>query len=222
MKPRSNQLLTFRIFALLTILAFSAAASAQKGAIAGKVTDVDTGEPLIGANVSVPGTSLGAAAGQDGGYLIENVPAGEREIRVSFIGYPSEIQQVTVLANETVTVNFQLSQSVLLGNTVVVSASRRPEKLTEAPATISVIDASDLARTTGFTYGEALKQAKGVDTYRTGIDGVTVNARGFMTAYSYRMQLMADGRNSMCLERVRRRGSNFPLRAKTLIELKRF
>ncbi len=197
MKPRSNQLLTFRIFALLTILAFSAAASAQKGAIAGKVTDVDTGEPLIGANVSVPGTSLGAAAGQDGGYLIENVPAGEREIRVSFIGYPSEIQQVTVLANETVTVNFQLSQSVLLGNTVVVSASRRPEKLTEAPATISVIDASDLARTTGFTYGEALKQAKGVDTYRTGIDGVTVNARGFMTAYSYRMQLMADGRNSM-------------------------
>lgn len=95
--------------------------------------------------------------------------------------------------------DFSLTESTLPGETLVVSASRRPEKLTDAPASISVVTAKELRRSTGFTYGEGLMKAKGVDVYRTGIDGVGLNARGFMTAYSYRMQLIADGRNSIWL-----------------------
>ncbi|MDQ7053852.1 MAG: carboxypeptidase-like regulatory domain-containing protein, partial [candidate division KSB1 bacterium] len=169
----------------------------QTGTISGTVKANDTGEPLIGANVVIVNTSLGSATNTNGQFEIQQVPPGQYTVKAVFIGYHSMIQEVRLNAGETVTVNFDLEPSTVMGEEIVVSASRRVEKLTEAPATIMVVNADEIARTTAFTYGDALVKAKGVDIYRTGIDGVGINARGFMTAYSYRMQLMADGKNAM-------------------------
>lgn len=182
--------------ALLTTLMVSTAA-AQQGSITGRVIDEQTGEPLIGANISVVGTNYGTATDDQGRYSIKHLPVGAFDVQARFIGYASAIKSVKVSAAQTQTLDFSLRMSSLPGEDVVVTASRRAEKMTEAPATISVVGARELDRTTGFSYGEALSKAKGIDFYRTGIDGIGINARGFMTAYSYRTQLMADGKNSM-------------------------
>ena len=57
------------------------------GKISGKITDRDTGEPIIGANIIIAETYLGAAADIDGYYYINNIPPGEYTVSITAIGY---------------------------------------------------------------------------------------------------------------------------------------
>jgi len=65
--------------------------SAMIAKIPGVVTDVEIGEPLIGCNVIVMGTSLGASTGMDGYYFILDVPPGRYDLQISMIGYSKKI-----------------------------------------------------------------------------------------------------------------------------------
>jgi hypothetical protein len=80
-----KRFLTFA--ALATIAALSATAQEQTGRIIGKVTDGMTKEPIVGANVVVVGTGLGAATDIEGRFDIRRVPLGTYAVRVSTIGY---------------------------------------------------------------------------------------------------------------------------------------
>ncbi|MFQ6115227.1 MAG: carboxypeptidase regulatory-like domain-containing protein, partial [bacterium] len=173
-----------------------AMAWAQTGTIAGKVTDED-GNPLAGANVEIVGTSMGAATSNDGTYLISNVAAGSYTLKTTYLGFEEMTMEVKVAAGETATVDFALAETTLYGETVVVTASRRPEKITEAPATISVISARDLDNYPAFGAGDLLARLKGVDFVRSGVNGVGINARGFNNAFNTRMLALTDSRNSM-------------------------
>ncbi|MBC8345798.1 MAG: TonB-dependent receptor [Candidatus Marinimicrobia bacterium] len=177
------------------ILLMSAVLFAQTGNISGKVTD-ENGLPLPGANVVVDGTSMGAAAGGDGSFSVTNVPNGTYTVTASVIGYASASESVTVSDGDA-TVNFSLGQSVLPSEEVVVSASRRAEKIVDAPATIYVINEAKIRRSTGFNVGALMKEVKGADIYQAGIQGIGINARGFMSAYSYRFMMLGDGMNAM-------------------------
>lgn len=61
----------------------------QRGAITGKVVDANTGENIIGANVLIEGTSIGAATDIEGKYFIKNVEPGKHTLVISFISYAS-------------------------------------------------------------------------------------------------------------------------------------
>ena len=60
---------------------------AQSGSITGLILDAENNDPLIGANVIVVGTTMGAATDLNGNYLIQNVPVGAVSLNVSYIGY---------------------------------------------------------------------------------------------------------------------------------------
>ena len=60
---------------------------AQTGSIKGIIVDQDDEDPLIGANIVIDGTTMGAATDAEGMYLIINVPAGEHILKVTYIGY---------------------------------------------------------------------------------------------------------------------------------------
>ena len=96
---------------------------AQTGKIKGKVTDLSSGEPLIGANILVVGTSLGAATDVNGEYTIFNLQAGVYEVKSSYIGYQTiTVTNVRVSADLTTTTNFQLpSEGFTVDEVVVVS-----------------------------------------------------------------------------------------------------
>lgn len=111
-----------RIIMLLLFLSLPSLLLAQ-GRISGKVTDLETGEPLIGANVLVVGTSAGAATDVNGKYLIINLPAGTVEVKCSYIGYQtitiSDVRVTTGLTNE---INFQLpAEGVSVSDVVVIA-----------------------------------------------------------------------------------------------------
>lgn len=113
-----------RITLLLLFLSLPSLLLAQ-GRIKGKVTDLQTGEPLIGANVLVVGTSYGAATDVNGEYLIINLSAGTIEVRCSYIGYQTiTISDVRVTTGLTTEVNFQLPAEGISVEDVVVIAER--------------------------------------------------------------------------------------------------
>jgi hypothetical protein len=108
---------------LFSLLLLSSNLFAQSGKISGKVTDLTSGEPLIGANIIVVGTSFGAATDIKGEYAIRNLTAGTYEVRASFIGYQT-ITSTNVRINTDLTteLNFQLpSEGISVGEVVVVS-----------------------------------------------------------------------------------------------------
>ena len=93
------------------------------GKVAGAVTDTDSGNALVAANVALVGTPYGATTTDDGRYHILNVPAGRYELRVDYIGFKSYIvQEIRVSPDLTTRVDVALEATTLdVGETVVVA-----------------------------------------------------------------------------------------------------
>ena len=93
------------------------------GKLRGTITDMDTGEPLIGANVIIVGTSFGAATNIDGEYSILNLEAGTYEVKASYIGYQTiTISNVRINADLTTQLNFELpAEGITVADVVVIS-----------------------------------------------------------------------------------------------------
>jgi hypothetical protein len=101
-----KRMITVLIFLLfLPALVFAGTA----GKIKGKVTDLQSGEPLIGANVIVVGTSYGAASDVKGEFVINNLNAGTYTLKASYIGYQTiTVSNIRVNSELTTEMNFQL------------------------------------------------------------------------------------------------------------------
>jgi hypothetical protein len=109
------------------------------GKIVGRVIDAETGDPLIGANVIVEGTSLGAAADVDGYYMILNVRPGTYSIRAMMIGYQDfVVQNVKVLIDINTDVDFTMVMTTLLGREVVVIAQEPAVRMDVTSTTFSI------------------------------------------------------------------------------------
>ncbi len=95
----------------------------QTGKISGVITDTTTHEPLIGANVIVQGTTMGAATGLNGDYAILSIPPGTYTLRFSMVGYTTYIvNNVIVHIDQTTTIDAKLSPQTIQTQEVVVTA----------------------------------------------------------------------------------------------------
>ena len=103
----------FLLFSTVSIQSFS-----QSVSISGNVSDESGG--LIGVNILVKGKVLGTVSDRDGNFSL-NVSESPATLVFSIVGY--ETQEVTISSN-TSDLNITMSESVLLGSEVVVSASR--------------------------------------------------------------------------------------------------
>jgi iron complex outermembrane receptor protein len=173
-----------------------ATAPARQGAgrIVGRVTDAD-GRAVGGAQVQVEGTTHRALSDDDGRYRIGGVPDGRYTLRVTRIGQRARtVPDVAVRAGEETTADVVTEGSAVAIGGVVVSASRRVEKVTDAPATVTAIGTAQLDQTVGNIFAGALKEAKGVDFIQTGMTTVAINARGFNSSFNNRFLMVEDGR----------------------------
>src|SRR2546430_14818263 len=64
-----------------------AVAGAQQGTVAGRVTDQANGQPLVGARVTIMGTSLSAQTNAEGRYTLPRGPGGQLTVRGSALAY---------------------------------------------------------------------------------------------------------------------------------------
>ncbi len=166
----------------------------QTATITGKVLDASDGSPLMGANVVLEGTTQGAASSTDGQYSIFQVVPGDYTLMVSYIGYESLKMDVTVIGGETLSQDLELEPEAIQMETYVVTASRRRERVEDAPAAISVISKTEIRRESNTNLGDYLKGTKGIDFTQSGIDSYNMTARGFNSSFSSRLLTLTDGR----------------------------
>lgn len=175
----------------------ASAAFAQTATLQGKVTDAQTGAPLPQANVVVTatGTTTGAATASTGAFEVKDLAAGTYTVTVSYVGYEKRIiAGVEVKAGETRLLNIALTPTAIMFNPIVVSASRRQEKALEAPAAISVLEATQIQRRPALTATDYLRAVPAVDITTNGIAQSTVAVRGFSSAMSGALHSLTDNR----------------------------
>ncbi|MCX6151270.1 MAG: TonB-dependent receptor [Ignavibacteriales bacterium] len=110
------------------------------GKISGKATDAKSNEPLIGINVVLVGTSMGASTDVDGNYFILNIPPGVYQVKATGIGYaPVTITDVRVSVDQTTKIDIKLGEQVIQLENVIVTAARPiiQKDLTSTEAKIS-------------------------------------------------------------------------------------
>jgi hypothetical protein len=147
---KNSNLCNLRNLWLLFLLMIPSTATAQgNGSITGRVYDAVTQEPLVGANVIVRGTSLGAATDVDGRFSIRNVPAGTYRVEASVIGYRSMVMAdlVTAPGRET-QVEFALHEVTIDLGEVEVQAEYFRE-LSDAQVSAQMLSYEEIRRSPG-------------------------------------------------------------------------
>ncbi|MCH6574015.1 MAG: TonB-dependent receptor [Bacteroidetes bacterium] len=171
---------------------------AQTATLSGRVTDAETGEALTGANVVVAGPSLtelrGAATAANGNYSISGLPVGLYDVTVTYIGYETDATSVSLSAGQRRIIDFALTPKVVLGQEVVVSISRRQEKILEAPAAVSVITSKDIEARPTLSPADHLQGIPAVDIVSNGINQKNVVVRGFNNIFSGSLLSLTDNR----------------------------
>ncbi len=99
----------------------------QNGKLVGNVNDAVTKEALIGANIILNGTNIGAASNTEGKFIILNIPPGRYDVSASMIGYGKvTISNVEIFIDRTTQVDFSLQDQSVQMEQVLIVAARNP------------------------------------------------------------------------------------------------
>jgi TonB-linked SusC/RagA family outer membrane protein len=124
---------------------YLASDDASAGIIRGRVTAGDTGEPVEVAHVTVVGTTFSAVTSANGDYVISGVSAGLYTLRVSRLGYADATQEnVQVIDDATVTVNFTVRTSALTLDEIVATGVADPTSARRVPFTVGRVSGENL------------------------------------------------------------------------------
>src|SRR3990172_10672010 len=118
------------LLAVVVMLLLTTSVFAQNATIRGRLTDVDSGQPLVSASVLIVGTTIGAASDADGNYVVSNIPPGAYNIRATYLAYTAQEQSINLGPDATLTVDFALKQTVLQYGEVIVEVNRARERET--------------------------------------------------------------------------------------------
>lgn len=194
MRGAANLKLIFIVTAIFTSILFIQGLSSDlfaqdlKGKIVGKLVDAEDGSPMVGANVILEGTMIGAAADLEGNYRILRVPPGNYTLVIRMMGYAeTKITNVVVNAGESTTINASLKSEILETEGVVVTAKaiRNTESLLlkdrqKAIAVSDAISAEAISQAGAGDAAEAVKQITGASV----VDGKYVYVRGLGDRYT--------------------------------------
>ncbi len=210
------------VFALLAVglapLANSVAAQGT-GTVTGTVVDAETGEALVGAQVSIPALGLGVLSRAAGRFVLPGVPAGTHELQVEQIGHATVTTTVTVTDGETEFVEILLERTALLLEGVVVTGTAFAESPVELPYSVTVAGRRTLAEQgspQGFDFFRNVTASHGIlgarqGWYSTRPPGLvsetvaTVNLRGLGAS---RTLVLLNGRRQVYIP-IRLRGGRF-------------
>jgi len=170
------------------VLLTQPARAANTGIITGHVTEAASGEPLIGANVMIQDTDLGAATDLDGYFIIRNIPAGKYVVVATFIGYKQKrLNNVVVTSNMKTKLDIALQSSTLEMESIVVEGAAKKTSdsgiLLEQRNSSNVQDgvsSAQMSRSGDSDAADALKRVTGVSV----MDGNSVYVRGLGERYT--------------------------------------
>ena len=190
-------MLRISLVILTTIASFlftSNIAFGQSYKLEGEILDGSNKSPLAFANVVLEGTSMGSASDNEGRFKIENIEAGTYTVFASYMGYSTFKKEIIIPSKDNEKITILLEPEAIQLDEYVVTASRRRERIEDAPAAISIISKKEIRRESNTNLGDYLKGTKGIDFTQSGVDSYNMTARGFNSAFSSRLLTLTDGR----------------------------
>ena len=174
---------------IIAIYIMSSLLYSQDASISGTVKDSLSGDELIGANVFIKGTSLGAATANNGQYQINNVGLGTYTIKVSYIGYQSKEIEITLSKAENYVQDFNLNYTTVEGKTVVVTAQAKGQmdainRQLKAKSIKNIVSSDRIQELPDANAAESLARIPGVSIRREGGEGNKVVIRGLSPKYN--------------------------------------
>jgi outer membrane receptor for ferrienterochelin and colicins len=181
---------------------FPSAAAAQTGTIVGRVTDAVTGRPIAEARVeaTVPGglaqgaTVSRAISDETGTFRVVNLEPGAYSLFVTRLGYQAQRLSVTVTGAGTASVDVALAEAPTQLSEIVTTASRRTEKVLDAPANVSVVTTQQVEEKPNVTVIDHVRDLPGIDVASGGLMQANTVARGFNNIFSGAMMTLTDNR----------------------------
>lgn len=187
-----NPVYTVRIVLLgLLMLGIYPRAIGQETIISGIVNDADTGDALIGVNILVKGQVIGTITNTEGKFNLKVNQPPPLTLVFSMVGYAT--QELEINSPHGGELKVTLSEQTLLGQEVVVSASRVEESILQSPVSIEKMDILAIRNSPADTYYKAIGNLKGVDVTSSSINFQIINARGFNSTGNTRFVQLIDG-----------------------------
>ena len=174
---------------LLSLLSVSICFS--QTSVSGKVTDGADGEPLAGVNVVVKGTVLGTITNTSGEFSLTAKDSPPLTLVFSFIGYAT--QEISITEASSDGLDIMMLEQTLLGQEIVVSASRMEESILQSPVTIEKMDLTAIKMAAAPDFYDALANVKGVQSSSGSLNLNALNTRGFATIANVRFVQWVDG-----------------------------
>ena len=159
------------------LILFGVSAAVAQSAVTGKIVD-ETGAPLIGASVTVPGTSQGVSTDVDGNFTLKT---DAKEIEISYVGYVPTKKPVTG-PNARLGIIQMEPDAVALQDVIVMQSVAVQRK---TPVAVSTVNAEEISyKLGGQEFPEILKSTPGVYVTKDGggFGDSKINMRGFQAA----------------------------------------
>lgn len=180
-------------FFLLILLSAPLLTIAQQNTlieISGKVTDIEKKEPLADVSVQVKGSVAGTTTGKDGNFTLRTKSKLPFTLVFSSVGFSQRELEVKSLGSD---LQVELSTQTVLGNEIVVTASRLPESILKSPVAIDKLDIRAIRETASPSFYDALENVKGVQMTTSSLTFKIPNTRGFNIPNNFRFMQLVDG-----------------------------
>lgn len=179
----------YKRFLLPAVFMICAGTAWAQTTISGTVKDA--AGPLAGVNVVVKGTVQGTITNSMGEFSLRVNQAPPLTLSFSFVGFAT--QEIEVKDANTSGLDVTLEEQTLLGQEVVVSASRVEESILKSPVTIEKMDLLAIRQAATPDFYDALANMKGVQVNSGSLNFTSVNTRGFATIANTRFVQWVDG-----------------------------
>ena len=181
----------YRSLAIMLIAAmFSIAANAQRRTIHGSVTSTFNGEMVSAVSVVVKGTTDGTYTDDRGNFRFTTSSALPLTLVFSSIGYATK--ELTV-SDDAPAITVAIEPTIMLAEGVIVSATRTPERVMDAPVTVERVTTANIRNTPATNYYDMITNLKGVDVTTASLLFKTPSTRGFNTSGNLRLNQLVDG-----------------------------
>ena len=180
------------VILLIALVSLSATeVFAQTTTISGQVIEPITKETLVGVNIVVKGKVIGTISDLDGNFTLRVNQDPPLTLIFSMVGFSSQEVEITTANVSNLQVN--LKESTLLGQEIVVSASRVEESVLQSPVTIERMDIISIREAPQANFYDALNNMKGVEMSTQSLTFKSFNTRGFNANGNVRTVQLIDG-----------------------------
>lgn len=165
-----------RNLTLLLIIGLIQSLFSQSIDFQGKVTDSKTNQPISGAFVFI-NYSYSTYTNNHGLFLIQDIPQGKYEIKISHLGYKLYSGEVTI-ESSLKDFNITLESSLIELDEVIVSTSKTEDYIKNSPYSELLISAKEIESKPLQSFADIVKNQPGVSLLRDGVWGTEISIRG--------------------------------------------